>query len=92
MIPAFSDAIAAMSLPSTSDVIDGDPRDDREHGVERVGRVEPPTQPHLGDHEIDVLLGEVERRRGRRDLEEGRLDLVRRGPQAVDEIERPGPA
>ena len=70
-------------------VIDRDPGDDRQHGIERVGRVKPPAEPHLCDRDIDALLSEVERGHGGGDLEEGRLHLLRSRLEPVDEFHHP---
>ena len=57
--------------PQVVGVVQGDRRDQGEHAVQRVGRVQPSAHSGLEDRDPDPGFGEMERRQGGDDLEEG---------------------
>ena len=66
-------------------VVPGDRGDDRDERADDVGRVEPAAHPDLEDRDVDPALGELHERKGRQDLEVGRvIGEPAFGHQAVD--------
>ena len=67
-------------------VVHPDRGDDRERGLDHVGRVEPPAQAHLDHRPLDLARGEVVEGQRRADLEEGAVLAL---GQARDQREAP---
>ena len=65
MMPAFSEAMAVRQSPCAVGVVAPDVGDDRDVGVDHVGRVVATEQADLDDGDVDGDLGEPRRTRRR---------------------------